>query len=274
MPTVHPTAILEGEIKLAEDVIVGPCCVLTGPIVLGSGCRLIGHSYLHGPLRAGADNIVYPFSCLGLAPQHAGFDPETPGRGLVIGTGNTFREHVTVHRAFTDEGPTSIGDRNYFMTSSHAGHDCQIGNDCVLVSGALLGGHVLVQDRVTVGGGTVIHQFCRLGRGAMLGGGLANSVDVPPWFMLTGISLCGSVNLVGMRRNGLDHEQIDTVRWVYRTLYREKRSLQSALAVLRERGDDPLVAEYIDFIEGSKRGIATARPRAVRGAELSTHVPS
>jgi UDP-N-acetylglucosamine acyltransferase len=172
MPTVHPTSLLDGAVELGEDVTIGPSCVLTGPIRIGRGTRLIGHAYLQGPLELGADNVVYPFVCLGFAPQHLRFDPRTPGQGLTVGDGNTFREHVTIHRAFAEEHPTTIGNRNYFMGGTHAGHDCRVGDECVLVNGALLGGHVTLQDAVTVGGGTVVHQFVRIGRGAMLSGSM------------------------------------------------------------------------------------------------------
>jgi len=265
MPDIHPTALLQGDVQLAEDVVIGPHCVLTGPVSLGPGCTLIGNAYLHGPLTMGRDNVVYPFACLGFAPQHLKFDPHTPGKGLVIGDDNTFREHVTIHRAFTDDGPTCIGDRNYFMVASHAGHDCRIGDDCTFVNAALIAGHVVIHDNVTVGGGATVHQFVRIGRGAMLSGLAGTGLDIPPWFTLTGINVCGSVNLVGLRRSGLDKSDIDDVRWVYRTLYRKNRSLQYALLDLKERSDRPIVADYIRFIESSDRGICPARGKALRG---------
>ena len=120
MPSIHPTAVLEGDVSLADDVAVGPNCVLIGPITIGAGSRLVGNVWLHGPLRMGEGNVVYPFACLGFAPQHAKFDPATAGPGVLIGDGNTIREHVTIHRAFTDEAPTTLGDRNFLMASSHA----------------------------------------------------------------------------------------------------------------------------------------------------------
>ncbi|MHC4108803.1 MAG: acyl-ACP--UDP-N-acetylglucosamine O-acyltransferase [Planctomycetota bacterium] len=262
---VHPTAILDGEIDLGDDVAIGPHCVLTGSMTIGPGTRLIGHVYLNGPLEIGSNNVIYPFSCLGYAPQHAKYDPTQPGKGLVIGSGNTIREHVTIHRAFTDEGPTTIGDGNFFMATSHAGHDCRVADNCVFVNNCLLGGHVIVEDGVTVGGGSVVHQFCRLGRGAMLSGAMGASRDIPPFFMLTGTNVCGSVNVVGLRRSGLSRDDIEDVRWVYRTLYREGRSTKSALEALRQRGDRPLVAEYIAFVESSERGICSGKGKAVRG---------
>jgi UDP-N-acetylglucosamine acyltransferase len=265
MPAIHPTAVLDGEVSLADDVVVGPGCVLTGPVTIGAGSRLIGSAYLTGPLTLGRDNVVYPFTCLGFAPQHVKFDPNEPGRGLEIGEGNSFREHVTIHRAFADDGPTRIGNRNYFMATSHAGHDCRVGDDCTFVNGALLAGHVTVQDRVTIGGGTMVHQFTHIGRGAMLSGAMAVGLDVPPWFMLTGINICGAVNLIGLRRSGMERKQIDLVRWVHRILCRSGLSVKKAVEKIRERAGDPLIDEYIAFIESSERGICHGVGKTIRG---------
>lgn len=266
MPTVHPTSLLEGEVTLADDVHVGPNCVLTGPIRLGPGCRLVGNVYLQGPLTMGAGNVVYPFACLGFAPQHVRYDPAEPGRGLTIGDGNTFREHVTIHRAYESERPTEIGDRNYFMANSHAGHDCRIGNDGTFVNNSMLAGHVEIGDRVIVGGGASVHQFCRIGRGVMMSGNMGTGKDIPPFFMLTGINICGSINLVGLRRSGQPRDVIDNVRWTYRVLYREDRTLASALTELRTRADRPMIAEYIEFIETSKRGMCPGAGQTARNA--------
>ena len=265
MSSVHPTAILEGDVDLADDVVIGPHCVLTGPVSLGAGTRLIGNVYLFGPLVAGSDNLIYPFTCLGFAPQHTASDPGTSGPGVAIGSGNTFREQVTLSRAFTDEGPTTIGDGNCFMAGSHVGHDSRVGNECVFVNHAMLGGHVIVEDRVTVGAASFVHQFCHIGRGVMFAGAAGTTRDVPPYFMITGINICGSVNLVGLRRSDRPRDQIDDARWVYRTLYRKGLSMKAAVEALEERADRPMVAEYLRFFESSNRGICPAKGQAVRG---------
>lgn len=267
MTQVHPSAILDGEITLADDASIGPGCVLTGPITIDSATKLIGNVYLQGPLTIGPNNVIYPFTCLGFAPQHIKFDLATPGRGLAIGASNTFREHVTVHRAFTDEGPTSIGDRNYFMANSHVGHDSHIGNDCTLVNAALVGGHVTIEDKVLMGGGSGVHQFCRVGTGAMFAGITATTNDVLPWFMHTANNICGALNLVGLRRNGFTREQIDEVRWVYRTVCRSGLTQPKILEQLQQRADSPVIADYVRFLELSKRPICTARGKAARGTD-------
>ncbi len=268
MPQVHSSAILTGDVSLADDVVIGPHCVLDatlGPITVGAGCRLIASVHLCGPLTLGERNVLYPNVALGFSPQDLKWDANTPGAGLAIGSGNTFREAVTIHRATSHDTPTTVGDNNYWMANTHAGHDCRIGSHCIFANGTLLAGHVQVGDRVITGGNVVVHQFCRIGSGAMLSGTVGLSLDLPPRFMLTGGNIAGSVNLIGMRRGGMSSEQIDTVKWVHRTMYRTGVSPKAAIELLREREDDPLVREYIAFIETSKRGICPARGKAIRG---------
>jgi UDP-N-acetylglucosamine acyltransferase len=269
MAKVHPTAILEGEIDLAGDVVIGPHCVLSAPagtrIAIAAGTQLIGNAYLTGPLTIGERNMIYPFVSLGFPPQDLKWDPAVPGAGLVIGRGNTFRESVSIHRATSHEKPTVIGDGNYWMACSHAGHDCVVGSNCIFANSTLLGGFVRIDDKVITGGNSGMHQFCRVGRGAMLSGEVAATKDVPPFFMLTGFNLVGSINLIGLRRAGTPRESIDMVRWVFRTLYRSGKSPQQSLETLRTRGDHPIVREYIEFVEGSSRGIVSGRGKASRG---------
>lgn len=265
VPRIHPSAVLEGDVKLADDVQIGPGCVLFGPITLGSGCVLIANACLHGPLRMGDRNIVYPAAAIGFAPQDLGFDRMSHGAGCVIGNGNTFREGVTVHRGKTDQ-PTQLGNDNYWMAFSHAGHDSIIGSNCVFGNSTLIAGHVEVADRVISGGNVSVHQFVRIGRGAFISGSMGTSLDVPPFCMVTGDNIAGALNLVGMRRSGMSREQIDIVRWVYRVLMRSGLPPKAALTQLRERAGDPLVDEYIRFIEHAKRPIIHGSGRAVRGS--------
>src|SRR6185369_4051639 len=213
LPEIHPTAIVDREAELADDVSIGPYCVIRGRVRIGAGTQLYGSVHLQGPLELGARNRLWPFVALGFAPQHLGWDPDRPGAGLAIGDENTFRESVTISRAASDEVPTRVGSRNYWMTNSHAGHDCEIGSGCVIANGTLLAGSVRVGDGVVTGGNVAVHQFCQVGRGALLCGTFGLNKDLPPFFMLTGGNIAGSINLIGMRRSGMPHDQIDDVRW-------------------------------------------------------------
>jgi UDP-N-acetylglucosamine acyltransferase len=277
MAQVHPSAIVRGEVELADDVTVGPMCVLDGtlgPVRVGAGTHLLGSAWLYGPLQVGVRNAIYPFVCLGLAPQSQSYDPGAPGRGVVIGDGNTFREGATVHRAMTDAAPTVIGSHNYFMTNTHAGHDVRMADHCVLASGVLLGGHVELEERVTIGGNTPIHQHVRIGRGAMLSGGVAATQDVAPFFMLTGVNLTGSINVVGMRRMTLPQDQIQDVRWAFRTIYRRGLPVSAAVEELRRHADRPIIAEYVSFIGRSRRGLSPGTVQRGRSATAYAAEPA
>ncbi len=265
MPTVHPSAVLSGDIDLDEGVEVGPHCVLTGPLRVGSGTRLIGNVYLNGPLVLGQRNLIYPFVTIGFAPQHRGCDPSYPGAGVVIGDDNTFRESATVHRATSDQRPTRIGDGNYWMVNAHAGHDCVVGSQCTFANDTLLAGCVEIGDGVTTGGDVAIHQRCRVGRGAMICGTMGTNKDVPPFLMLTGPNIVGSINRIGMRRAGLTQDEIRDVKWVFKTLYRRGLTPQAAIGELRAQADRAIVAETLQFIERSERGLCPGVGEARRG---------
>ncbi len=267
MAEVHATTSIVGDVDLAETVTIGPNCVLDGrlgPIRIDSGSRLIGSTHLCGPLTIGRGNTVYPFVCLGFAPQSLGYDNGQAGCGVVIGDDNTFREGVTIHRALTDHGPTTVGNDNYFMANAHVGHDVRIADHCVLANGTLISGHVVIDERVIIGGNVGVHQFCRIGRGAILSGAVALSRDLPPFFTLTGINVAGSLNMVGMRRQGLTEDQIQDVRWVYKTLYRRRLPVRQAIDALKERADRPIVAEYVEFLETSQRGLCPGHGQTKR----------
>lgn len=254
MPDIHPTAIVPPSARLADDVAIGPNCILEGDITLGPGTRLIANVHLQGPLTVGARNLFYPFACIGFAPQHRRFDPRTPGAGTVVGDDNNFRESVTVHRSFT-EHPTRIGDRNYFMVSSHVGHDCVIGNDCNFANSALLAGHVTVGDGVTMGGIAGIHQFARIGRLAMLGGGAGLGQDLPPFCVAILDRAVSSLNLIALRRAGL-REHITPLKRAFDIFFLGRHANATAVELIeKELGHDPLCREFADFISTSKRGV-------------------
>lgn len=244
---------------------VGPGAVVGAGVRIASGTRLIGQCWIEGPTEIGTGNLIYPNVSIGLAPQSLSYDPSTPGRGVVIGDDNVMREGVTVHRAMTDDGPTTIGSRNFLMSSVHVGHDCRVADRIVMASGAVLAGHVIVEPAVTFGGLSGIHQFCRVGRGAMIGGGTVSTKDVPMYWTVTANTFAGAVNLVGMRRAGMDRREIDLARWVFRRLNREGLAGVNAIEGLRDREDEPLVAEYLNWLKDSKRGWISNRKRASRG---------
>ncbi|MBC23066.1 MAG: acyl-ACP--UDP-N-acetylglucosamine O-acyltransferase [Phycisphaerae bacterium] len=270
MPSIDDSVKLEGDVRLADDVQIGPGCHLNGPITIGSGTRLIGNVWLQGPLWIGSDNIIYPGAILGMSPQDVSFDPSTPGAGLRIGDRNTIREGVTIHRASNERLPTTIGDDNYFMANSHAGHDAQVGNNCTFVNGCMLGGHVHIEDRVLIGGNGGVHQFAKIGRGGMIAGLCGITGNLCPWFTATSFNYAGSINIVGLRRSGATSDQVATVKWVFSLVCRSNRTVSDILQELRKRQDDELVKEYIDFIETSDRPLIRQRGRVTSKRQKTT----
>jgi UDP-N-acetylglucosamine acyltransferase len=265
---VHPTAVISLEADLAFDVQVGPYSVIEGPARIGPGTVIESHACLSGPLQMGRDNFVGHGAVLGKSPQHKGYRGEPTE--LRIGDGNVFREHVTVHRGtIAGGGETRIGDRNMFMIGSHLGHDALVGNDCTLVNGALVAGHVELHDGCILSGHSAIQQRVRVGRLAMLGGLGSVTRDIPPFVIQQGYNCVSGLNLIGLRRAGMAADVIAALRVAFRILYKEGRTQTGALELIaNDLGAIPEVAEFLEFIQASKIGISPARdPGRTRRSE-------
>jgi UDP-N-acetylglucosamine acyltransferase len=264
MARIHPTAILDPRVELADDVEIGPYSVLEGRIKIGAGTRVRSHVFMQGPLVIGEGNDIWPFAVIGTAPQTSHFNPDDEGPGTVIGNGNAFREHCSVHRSIHETEPTRIGNDNLFMDASHIGHDSQVHNNIVFAQASALGGHVIVEDRVIVGGGAMVHQFCRIGRGALLGGVLGLTRDLMPWFTTSAYNVAATINVIGMKRSGHTHDEVDTARWVFRLICRSNLTIAQARREMETRRDNPLVEEYLVFMDNSTRSLCTSQGRLTR----------
>ncbi len=255
---IHPTALISREAELAADVQVGAFVIIEGMVRMGPGCVIHPRAHLIGPLTLGKQNQVYENVVLGGRPQH--FDYRDEATGVEIGDGNVFRENVTIHRGTTHSWVTRIGHGNYFMAGSHVAHDCRIGNRCILTNNALLAGHCILDDNVFISGNSAVHQHCRLGRLCFLSGTSATTKDIPPFIMQQEINKVVGINVVGMRRAGLDTTQISAMRRVFHIVYLQNLTLPNALAKLEaELGEVDVVREFINFVRESKRGINGAR---------------
>jgi UDP-N-acetylglucosamine acyltransferase len=262
---VHPTAVVSAEAEVADNVVIGAYAVIEGRVRIGPDCIVRPHALLCGPLTLGRGNIVFPGAVLGEAPQHLKYNNEVTA--TEIGDRNTFREHVTVHRGTTHSWVTRIGNDNYFMANAHVGHDCQIGNRCIITNGALIGGHAIIEDNVYLSGNSAVHQFVRIGRLAMISGCSASTKDVPPFVITQGIDATAGVNLVGMRRAGLSHEQVNAVRQAYRIIFREGLILPAAVARLEEElGAVDVIQEMVTFLKNCPKGINPVRSRHAEAA--------
>jgi UDP-N-acetylglucosamine acyltransferase len=262
---IHPTAVIAPEAEIADGVEIGPFAVLEGPVRLGPGCLIRPYVHLVGPLTMGRDNQVYSGAVLGERPQHLKYNGE-PTR-LEIGNGNVFREHVTVHRGTTHSWATRIGNDNFFMAHSHVAHDCRIGDHVIMANGALLAGHCQVGDHAYLSGNCALHQFVRVGRMALLSGASITTKDIPPFILQQGINCIVGVNVVGMRRAGLDPARIEAVRRAFHVLFRGELLMTQALEqVEKDLGAVDVVTELVAFIRQSNRGVNVIRERGREAA--------
>jgi UDP-N-acetylglucosamine acyltransferase len=259
-PEVDPLARVDPGAVLEPGVRVGPFCVIGPEVRLGSASVLESHVVIDGDTRVGARNRFFPFSSIGLIPQDLKYRGE-PSR-VEIGDRNTFREGTTVHRGTEGGGGvTRIGSDNLFMAQAHVAHDCQVGSHTVFANSAALSGHVEVQDYAILGGFAGVHQFCRVGTHAFMGGATVATKDVLPFSMTVGdrARLYGP-NLVGLRRRGLSAEAIGALKQAFRVLMRQNAS--EAVHTLETEGPHtPEVATLVEFIRSAKRGVVL-RPRA------------
>lgn len=260
MTRIHPTAIVAPSAEVDPSVEIGPYAVIGPEVVLGPRCVVGHHATVEGLTILGEDNVIHPYAYVGALTQDLKY---RGGRtGTRVGRGNRFREFCTVHAATADGDWTIIGDCNYFLAYTHIAHDCRIGDHVIMSNNGTLAGHVTVEDHVVIGGLTAVHQFCRIGRYAMLGGCAKVVQDVVPYMIADGSpATVRTVNKVGLERAGFGEAQTAAIRRAFKTLYREGLNHTQALDRLRqEAADDPPgeegVSVIIRFIEASQRGLA------------------
>ncbi|MAH87688.1 MAG: acyl-[acyl-carrier-protein]--UDP-N-acetylglucosamine O-acyltransferase [Kiloniella sp.] len=226
---IHPAAVIEDGAQLGHDVNIGPFCHVGPGVVLGDGCSLHSHVVIQGETSLGEGTEVYPFASLGLAPQDKKYAGERTM--LVIGERNVIREYVTMQPGTQGGGGvTRVGDRGLFMVGCHVAHDCQIGDDVILVNHVSLGGHVEVEDAAIIGGLSGVHQFCRIGRHAMVGAHSMIVRDVLPYTTVTGQRAhFAGLNLVGLKRHGFDNEVRRQLQDIIDTLFSEPGIMEQRL---------------------------------------------
>jgi UDP-N-acetylglucosamine acyltransferase len=254
---IDAQAMVSPEAKLGAGVEVGAFAVVGADVELGEGCVVHAHAVVQGPAKFGAKNVFHPFCVIGGNPQDYTFGGEHVE--LVVGNENIFREHVTISRGTKKGGGTTrIGDGNFFLAYSHVGHDCQVGSHTLFVNGATLAGHVTVQDYVTLGAFSPVHQFCRLGRYAYIGACTVITQDVPPFSLIVTEreTRCFGPNTIGLERKGFSGERIQKLQRAFRLLTRSKKNTSQALDEMRKSlaGSED-VRELIEFVEKAERGI-------------------
>ncbi len=257
---IHPTAIIHPQARLDATVRVGPYAVIDGDVELGADCVVGPHVYLTGVTKIGGGNRFHAGCVIGDAPQDLKYKDEPTC--LRIGDQNVFREHATVNRATKPEDETVIGSHNYFMAGSHVGHNCTIGNHVILVNGALLGGHVTVQDRAFLSGVCGVHQFTRIGTLSLTQGCSIISQDLPPFTIAAGVNIIRGLNVVGLRRAGFTAEQRLELKKLYHLLFRSGKNMGVALAEAVKNFSSPTAKAMTDFVASAKHGVCADVGRA------------
>jgi UDP-N-acetylglucosamine acyltransferase len=255
---IHPTAIIDPKAEIDGEVEIGPYSIIEKDVSIGKGTKIGPHVVLREGTHIGKRCQIFQFASIGEAPQFSGYKGEKTS--LQIGDHNVIREFVTLHRGtIKGEGKTVIGNENFIMAYSHIAHDCQIGNQVVMANGATLAGHILIEDFAIIGGLSAIHQFCRVGAYAIIGGLSGVLMDIPPYTKAQGdrAKLFG-LNTVGLKRANFSEETLKALKKAYRIIFRSSLTLEKAM---KKVGEDeisqaPEVQHLLQFIQHSKRGIS------------------
>ena len=254
--TIHPTAVVSPNAKIGFDCFVGPYCIINDEVELGDNVRLESHCVIDGRTSIGAGTHVFPFVSIGLASQDLKYKGE-PSETR-IGAHNTIREFVTIHRGTAGGGMlTKIGDDCLIMAQAHIAHDCLIGDGVIMANAATLAGHVVIEDRANIGAYSGIHQFCRVGKEAYIGGYSVVVKDALPFALTVGNhAKCYGLNITGMKRRGYPRATIDALHHAFHLLLSAKLNTSQAVErILQEITDSAEVSYVLRFIEESNRGV-------------------
>jgi UDP-N-acetylglucosamine acyltransferase len=255
--SIHPTAIIDPGAQIADSAEIGPFCVIAADVQIGAGTRLMANVYVEGITSIGTDNVFYPYSTVGVAPQDLKYRGERSETH--IGHRNKIREFVTIHRGTEGGGMvTRLGDDNLLMAYTHVAHDVQLGSHTVLANGVTLAGHVLIGDWAVIGAFSGVHQFCRVGKHSMIGGYSVVTQDVLPFSTTVSpreIKVFGA-NRTGLERRGFEVTAIDGLQTAFRLLTRANLNTTQALERIRaEVPSSPELEEMIAFLLSSERGV-------------------
>jgi UDP-N-acetylglucosamine acyltransferase len=254
--SIEPTAILDGNIALGDNVSVGPYAVLKGDISISDNTEISAHAVIEGDTRIGKNCFVGIGAVIGNPPQDLKYSGEKTR--VVIGDNTVIREYATVNRGTADRTETRIGRNVLLMAYVHIAHDCIVGDEVIMSNAATLAGHVTIEEQAIIGGLTPIHQFTRVGRLAIIGGGSRVPQDIPPFSKSAGNPLkVYGINSIGLDRHGFSREEKSELATAYRFLYRSSLNTSQALLRIREEigMDSPNIRHLVEFIESSKRGI-------------------
>lgn len=249
---IHPTAIIHPDAQLGADVTVGPYAVIEGAARIGARCTIQAHAIIGAHVTMGEDNLVGYGAIVGGDPQDLAFRPEVQSE-VRIGKGNKIREYVTIHRGTAPGSATVMGDHCFLMAGAHLAHNVTMGDHVILANNVLLAGHVEVGDRVFAGGGCVFHQHIRIGKLVVCQGLSKFSKDIPPYVMAANLNTATSLNVIGLRRAGLNPAQRAEIKEAFNLLYRSGLNVSQALAAARDRVWSDEGRAFWDFATAARK---------------------
>lgn len=230
---IHPSAIIHPDAKIGSNISVGAFSIIDANVTLEDNCTIDPHVWLTSHTYIGQNNHIGFGSHIGGNPQDSSFNTSI-NSGVTIGDNNTIREHVTIHRSTNEGGQTIVGHNNMLMVNSHLAHDVQLGNNNHLANAVLIAGHIHIGNNCFLGGGAGFHQFLKIGDYAICQGNAAISKDIPPYCMAHGQNQLAGLNVIGLRRAGLDATQRKEIKSAYNLLFKSKLSMSEALEKAEE----------------------------------------
>ncbi len=263
---IDATARISSTATIAADAEIGQNVIVGEHSTVGSGTRIMANAVIGPWTTIGSNNIIHYGAIVGHDPQDFGYKGDECY--LEVGDGNIIREYATIHRGYRGGTKTVVGNNNFFMIQSHVAHNCILGDNIIVAGGSLLAGHVEVEDRAIISGNCVVHQFCRIGKFAMMRGLSRTSRDVPPFCIMDETHTVKSLNLVGLRRNGFDQTRVRALKNALKLLFLSGLNMKSALERAESELDiTPDVRYLLDYIRNSKRGVCFGKGMFVDEAD-------
>ncbi len=251
--SIHPTAIVSPKAKIGAGVSIGPYAVIDENVSIGKGTKIGIHAVITGYTEIGENNQIGVGAVIGLEPQDIAYKNQ---RSFVkIGDRNNIREYVQIHRGTKEDSVTRIGNDNFLMGLCHIAHNCQIGNSTIIANSALLAGYAEIADFAFLSGNVLVHQFCRVGKSALMRGGSGISLDLPPYCVSDGDNGMRGINVVGLERRGFTSTQIRGIKRVYRDLFSADTTMDTRLEDLLSQDQPEEIKYFLEFIKASTRGI-------------------
>ncbi len=255
MKNIHPTAIVNPDAKLGDNLSVGPYAIIEGDVEIGEDCSVGPHAVIYSGARIGNRVKIFQGASVANLPQDLKFSGEPTL--FIIGDDTIIREFATLHRGTLETGKSQVGKNCLFMAYSHVAHDCIVGDNCIIANAVQIGGHAHIEDYVIVGGSTPVHQFSLIGEHSMIAGGIRIVQDVPPYILAANLpATYGGLNVIGLRRRGFKNEDIQILKDVFGLIYSKSFNVSQAVKIIEEKfGENIYAQKVVDFLRRSKRGI-------------------